>query len=477
MAPSASVPLAVCVMEGDAILQRSLTHALPSTTFVDILKAFAAGQYAQRVSGAVVRVGDAASKILNHAADMDEVDMFMTYEDALHVLGEIKKVVFLLAPPSAMHFLSPPLYATPSPAPYTLTTKKRRLQNRTATSLESQHNMVAIANILHQAQPAHVKYLVLPSRYKVPATDPFPLPLRGTTIDVMVFRQAYKVRILEPDIVAALDALHFVWDVQEHKRDMNLLALRTYKQICGDLLVPERFHVPEDDAWPSEVWNLHLGRVVRKIRSYGPDGPVQRKDELLAMGFVWEHADFQWNIHLHALQIYRRLHGHIKVPQFFKVPNEENATVATWPRDMWGLQLGRIVNRLRLTMDTMPTSHKHALDDLGMVWVASKKFSWEHRLLGLTTFKRLYGHLKVPKSFQVPERDPQWPTHIWKMQLGWVVKDLRNKEDTMPHDRKLQLLQLDFVWKKTPELDLLARNTPDLLANLQDSTSHVVEII
>ncbi|OQR87468.1 hypothetical protein ACHHYP_08835 [Achlya hypogyna] len=470
MAPSVS--LAVCVMEGDAVLQRSLTQVLPSTTFMDILKAFSAGHYAHRIGGAVVRVGDAASKILNHAADMDEVDMRMTYQDALDVLGEIKKTVFLLAPMGGAAFLPaipvPAQYATAAPVPYTLTTKKRRLQNRTATSLESQQNMVVIANILHQAQPPHVKYLLLPSRYHVPDADPFPAAVRGTTIDVMVFRQAYKVRILEPDVVNALDALHFVWDVQEHKRDMNMLALRTYKALRGDLLVPERFHVPENDpAWPSEVWGLHLGRVVRKIRSYGPDGPVQRKDELIAMGFVWEHADFQWNVHLAALQIYRRLNGNIKVPQFFKVPFEETAVDAHWPRDMWGMQLGRIVNRLRLTVDTMPVAHKRALDDLGMVWCASRKFSWPDRLLGLQTFKRLYGHMKVPKSFQIPERDPQWPQHIWKMQLGWVVKDLRNKEDTMPPERKADLLQLGFVWKRVPDIepDLYARAlNPDLLS-------------
>ncbi|OQS03932.1 hypothetical protein THRCLA_03783, partial [Thraustotheca clavata] len=467
-----SVPLAVCIMEGDAILQRSLTQVLPTTTFVDILKTFSAGHFAHRIAGAVVRVGDAASKILNHAADMDEVDINMTYQDTLDVLGEIKKVVFLLLPSGTPYLqttlptfqLPVPQYASLAPTPYALTTKKRRLQNRTATSLESQQNMVTLANILHQTQPAHVKYLLLPSKYHVPDAEPFPLHMRGSTIDLVVFRQAYKLRTLELDIVAALDALHFVWDVQEHKRQLNFLALRTYKQIFGDLLVPERFHVPEDPTWPSEIWNLHLGRVVRKIRSFGPDGPVQRKDELNAMGFVWEHADFQWNIHLSALQIYRRIYGNIRVPQFFKVPNEENCE-ANWPRDMWGLQLGRIVNRLRLSMDTMPISHKRALDDLGMVWVASKKFSWPDRLLGLQTFKRLYSHLKVPKSFQVPERDPQWPQHIWKMQLGWVVKDLRNKEDTMPPERKQQLLDIGFVWKKSPELDndIYARVNPDLL--------------
>jgi hypothetical protein len=69
-------------------------------------------------------------------------------------------------------------------------------------------------------------------------------------------------------------------------------ALAKYKEINGDLLVPQPFVVPEgDDNWPEEMWSLRLGARVNAIRSQGTfvNAVPERKDELDVLGFVWDY--------------------------------------------------------------------------------------------------------------------------------------------------------------------------------------------
>mmetsp|Transcript_15027 Transcript_15027/g.32751 ORF Transcript_15027/g.32751 Transcript_15027/m.32751 type:complete len:1119 (-) Transcript_15027:240-3596(-) len=67
-------------------------------------------------------------------------------------------------------------------------------------------------------------------------------------------------------------------------------ALQAYRNIYGDLLVPQPFVVPPDDsAWPQDTWGLRLGARVNAIRSQGTfvNKHPQRKKMLDDLGFAW----------------------------------------------------------------------------------------------------------------------------------------------------------------------------------------------
>jgi hypothetical protein len=68
-------------------------------------------------------------------------------------------------------------------------------------------------------------------------------------------------------------------------------ALVKYKELYGDLVVPQPFTVPENsDEWPKITWGLRLGARVNAIRSQGTfvkTDPMKKK-ELDELGFVWE---------------------------------------------------------------------------------------------------------------------------------------------------------------------------------------------
>ena len=69
--------------------------------------------------------------------------------------------------------------------------------------------------------------------------------------------------------------------------DVTYSALKVYKDIHGDLLVPQKFVVPEnDDQYPKEAHGLKLGRRVESIRNQGTY--VEHREQLEALGFVYD---------------------------------------------------------------------------------------------------------------------------------------------------------------------------------------------
>jgi hypothetical protein len=66
-------------------------------------------------------------------------------------------------------------------------------------------------------------------------------------------------------------------------------ALEAYRELYGDLLVPQPFVVPSNTEWPKETWGLRLGARVNAIRSQGTfvNNNPERREMLDDLGFVW----------------------------------------------------------------------------------------------------------------------------------------------------------------------------------------------
>jgi hypothetical protein len=120
-----------------------------------------------------------------------------------------------------------------------------------------------------------------------------------------------------------------VWD--ERGFDEVTLALGTYKELFGNVLVPSRWVVPSCAPWPMNKKGLALGRRVSSIRhgkAYtGVDGGrlLRPREQVLSeLGFVWEvQRDPRGFEHVYqALVLYLQLHGHLDIPQTFVSPSE-----------------------------------------------------------------------------------------------------------------------------------------------------------
>ena len=97
-----------------------------------------------------------------------------------------------------------------------------------------------------------------------------------------------------PEIYIPLEELGVQLDVKAAVNDNRFQrvfdALVRYKEIYGDLLVPQPFVIREEsDEWPESTWGLRLGARVNAIHSQGTfvNTKPERCSQFDDIGFVW----------------------------------------------------------------------------------------------------------------------------------------------------------------------------------------------
>ncbi|CAK4113690.1 unnamed protein product [Aphanomyces euteiches] len=283
----------------------------------------------------------------------------------------------------------------------------------------------------------------LPKHFVVPIDAAYPARLHGMHLNTAQVRAYYKHGNLHPDAIAALQAIHFVFDVNEHKWQVKLAAFQTYKALYGDMKIQQDFVVPTDDPqWPLETWGMRLGLVVRSLRQK-THMPASRMRELEELGFVWNILEQSWEIKLQALQTYKAICGNLLVPYSFKTPPESDGV---WPEATCNLKLGHAVHNLRQNVGDMPAARRDLLNSIGFVWDCME-LGWDTKVKALTTYKSLYGDIAVPYGFRIPRNDPLWPPETWDLRLGPAVHNIRQSgPEALAVDRRNQLDRLGFVW-------------------------------
>ncbi|RHX99474.1 hypothetical protein DYB36_013793 [Aphanomyces astaci] len=313
---------------------------------------------------------------------------------------------------------------------------------------------VEAATVLHEMQRDTTSITSFPKVYTVPRQPPWPAHLQGVKLNTAQVRMHYKNGNLHPDTVAGLQAVNFVFDVNQVKWSQKLLALSTYKAIYGDLCVPQEFSVPaHDPRWPKDLWDMRLGLAVRSLRQKTKPSS-DRYLFLSDMGFVWNILDLSWDTKVAALVTYKQLYGDLLVAYSFKVPTQDG----NWPKNTWGLKLGHAVHNIRQNGLDMSTERRRQLLALGFVW-DHLEMSWDVKILALQTYRSLFTSLNVPYGFIVPGESPLWPRATWHMKLGHAVHNIRQNVQEMPIPRKAQLNDMEFVWYSLPlpwEMKLLA---------------------
>ncbi|CAK4716307.1 unnamed protein product [Aphanomyces euteiches] len=132
-------------------------------------------------------------------------------------------------------------------------------------------------------------HLEVPVMFEVPEDDPeWPVYLWTMRLGLKVgtIRRCQTEQTLEQR--QQLDALDFVWDANKLHWNRKLLAMKTYKQLYGNMRVPKAFVVPKDDsAWPSDVEAIKLGIVFNTLRSNQATLSDEKKRELNKLDFEW----------------------------------------------------------------------------------------------------------------------------------------------------------------------------------------------
>ncbi|RHY11218.1 hypothetical protein DYB36_005983 [Aphanomyces astaci] len=193
--------------------------------------------------------------------------------------------------------------------------------------------LLEVVQIARSIQSSTSDYVNFPARFTVPDVTPWPKSLRGRTIQVARVRRQFKDGVLPTAVVEALNNVGFVWDAKQHNWTLRVLALKTYKSLYHNLLVPYEFTVPPHAAtWSRDLWGCKLGVAVTNIRSRAHQLPPDRKAELDALGFVWDSHELTFDIKVLALNTYKQLHGHRATMQksMYLSGSEENILDLNW---------------------------------------------------------------------------------------------------------------------------------------------------
>jgi hypothetical protein len=224
-------------------------------------------------------------------------------------------------------------------------------------------------------------------------------------------------------------------------------ALKAYKVIHGDLLVPYKFVVPHGDVnYPPETWGMNLGSIVSNIRSRGDYSEHKAKLEELGVNFEVEKVQ-QWDFLTQiypALEAYKAVHGDLLVSRKFVVPHDD----VRFSFETWGINLGFIVSNIRVA--GAYSQYKERLTVLGFVYESVADVQFAKIYSALEAYKSIHGDLLVPKVFVVPEGDVCFPPETWGMKLGSRVSDIRNRGDYAEQRNKLE--ELGFVFKKNKKV-------------------------
>jgi hypothetical protein len=237
----------------------------------------------------------------------------------------------------------------------------------------------------------------------------------------------------------ALQSIGFDFNFRTARYVLVKLALLQYKDLYGNILVPQSFVVPRNDRnWPKDLWGMNLGSIVHGIR--GGSRYAERRQELLKIGFDFgpQRALYGYSLTKTALMHYKTMSGKgdMRVPYNFVVPENDER----WPVELWGMKLGVLVNNIK------GGNYADKRDDLLNMGFSYDPFQSKYEIVRKTLmkYKELNGDMLVPRQYVVPDDDDRWSRDSMGMKLGSVVYNIRSGSSYA--DQKDDLLSIGFCF-------------------------------
>ncbi len=229
----------------------------------------------------------------------------------------------------------------------------------------SERKVRGINLALLQAYNDNFGDLKVPKSFIVPSTNEWPITTHGIKLGdyVSMLRRDLKAGLMKfaADDVNALMAMGFILDAYDRKDSNILLAIETYKNKHGNCDIVKHFKVEVGDlSWPEEVRGMNLGKILFKIRNYGLHAKIHENLNDIGVDLGKQRTVLDFDTIYDALVAYKRVHGHVKVPEKFEVPVNHPA----YPERSWGMKLGKVLKNIR--GKNSYSEHKDVLVELGV---------------------------------------------------------------------------------------------------------------
>ncbi|KAL3788864.1 hypothetical protein ACHAW5_009221 [Stephanodiscus triporus] len=249
--------------------------------------------------------------------------------------------------------------------------------------------------------------------------------------------------------------------------DIMFNALKSYKAVHGDTLVPVRYpDNPQLGNWVDNQRQKYRMRLEAdefdgkdNSKAYEAD---ERVDKLNSIGFVWNLYDHYWNIRYEELKEYVAEHGNSLVPTNYA----KNQSLGLWVlKQRRNFKVGQLEGNLSEAILSKERIEK--LDEIGFIWDAHEA-QWFERLQELKEYKKNHGDTLVPKVYPANRLLGRWVnTQRWDYSHYQKIKEISEKwkdvevlddkvkeeidrltrRSTGMTEKRIQLLEAEgFVW-------------------------------
>ena len=225
-------------------------------------------------------------------------------------------------------------------------------------------------------------------------------------------RTEYRKKSLDPECIAQLNRLEFVWDLEEAQWQKQFLVFHRFHQTQG------HGHVPA--LWPNDPtlaeW-CKQQRIQKQKKKLKPEH-IQK---LAALGFIWDLEQAQWeSLFAHFLD--------------FILNRKDGIVPEVWPKKpelaQWAKEQRRLQEKNKLKSNRYELLEKH-----GFCWDLEEAY-WREMAKILADFFQREGHSLLP----IP-----WPSN--PALSDWVNKQRREYRLKRLTQTRIDYLEtLDFVW-------------------------------
>jgi superfamily II DNA or RNA helicase/DNA-binding TFAR19-related protein (PDSD5 family) len=236
-------------------------------------------------------------------------------------------------------------------------------------------------------------------------------------------RQNLKNNRLSDDRKQRLDALGFIWDPTHEAWEQGFRELHSYQKEHGNCTVGSTYITDT---------GYKLGQWVSAQRSAFSTSslPLERKQRLESLGFVWDLQIERWEEGFGELSAYHQEHGDCEFFQSYVT--ETGFKLGVWAD----------TQRQNLKKNKLSDERKERLEALGFVWDSLTE-KWEKGFRELSTYHQEHGNSGFPNSYIT---EAGFKLGLWAM----IQRGSYNK-GKLSGERKKRLEALGFVWDQLTE--------------------------
>ncbi|KAL4172203.1 hypothetical protein KRP22_007370 [Phytophthora ramorum] len=274
---------------------------------------------------------------------------------------------------------------------------------------------------------------VVADNFVVPAEAPWQEAMWGVKLGKLVRWNSQHMASIESE-----------WRVQV------LTAVEMYQKEFGGVSFGEKFVIPSRSPWPAKTWGMDLARILHRLHigeCYDGHVALARNSVARLKHVLRRRRDESWESIFTALKTFSKTCGHCNVKSRFVVPAR-----LPWPKAIWNLQLGQIVEKMKATGNFFAYAGRCAnrLSQLDFTLTLSSA-AWEKKVAPLiATFDSLHPRDTIPWGFgwgfTVPSSEP-WPENAWGVNLGIIVQWNLSRLEAIERDWRKQVLQAHQVFQ------------------------------